>query len=171
MVEMPGPKAEARLRNIGVKLDIIDHHHYTGLSRAHDAKGRLLPSSLEQFLAMFKITDRQLKSWGMNSRLVRGIGIKIAAMFGLCKMRVHKEGDCPSHDVSRFTYGSPSQSKNRGTKRSRSKNCVGGTKEVARVLDCDHACGCATSSSSLAHDRRKKLGSPRRSSSSSMGVD
>ncbi|MEK7620454.1 MAG: hypothetical protein AAB413_04440 [Patescibacteria group bacterium] len=76
VVEMPGPKAEARLRNIGVKLDIIDHHHYTGLSRAHDAKGRLLPSSLEQFLAMFKITDRQLKSWGMNSRLVRGIGIQ-----------------------------------------------------------------------------------------------
>ena len=76
VVEMPGPKAEAQLRKMGVKLDIIDHHHYTGLSRAHGEDGRLLPSSLEQFLKMFKVTDQQLKSWGLEPKLVRGIGIQ-----------------------------------------------------------------------------------------------
>lgn len=76
VVEMPGPKAEARLRALGVKLDIIDHHHYTGLSRAHDETGRLLPSSLEQFLSMFKITDAQLKKWQLDPKFVRGIGIQ-----------------------------------------------------------------------------------------------
>ncbi len=76
VVEMPGPKAEARLRKMGVKLDIIDHHHYTGLSRAHDKNGRLLPSSLEQFLKMFKVTDTQLRRWGFDPKLVRGIGIQ-----------------------------------------------------------------------------------------------
>jgi len=76
VVEMPGSKTEARLRKMGVKLEIIDHHHYTGLSRAHDTKGRLLPSSLEQFLMKFKITDKQLKEWGFIPRLVRGIGIQ-----------------------------------------------------------------------------------------------
>lgn len=76
VVEMPGVKAEAKLRRLGVKLALIDHHHYTGLSRAHDPKGKLLPSSLEQFLQMFKITDAQLKQWGFEPRLVRGIGIQ-----------------------------------------------------------------------------------------------
>lgn len=76
VVEMPGPSAEAKLRKMGIQLDIIDHHHYTGLSRAHDQQGRLLPSSLEQFLEMFKVTDAQLKRWGFVPRLVRGIGIQ-----------------------------------------------------------------------------------------------
>jgi hypothetical protein len=76
VVEMPGPKAEAQLRRLGVRLSIIDHHHYTGLSRAHDAKGRLLPSSLEQFMKLVNITDRQLKQWGFDPKLVRGIGIQ-----------------------------------------------------------------------------------------------
>lgn len=76
VVEMPGPKAEAKLRKLGIDLKIIDHHHYTGLSRAHDSRGRLLPSSLEQFMEMFKVTDAQLKGWGFVPRLVRGIGIQ-----------------------------------------------------------------------------------------------
>ncbi|MBI4435066.1 hypothetical protein HY630_00175 [Candidatus Uhrbacteria bacterium] len=76
VVEMPGIQAEARLRKLGVTLEIIDHHHYTGLSRAHDETGQLLPSSLEQFLSMFKVTDRQLRGWGFEPRLVRGIGIQ-----------------------------------------------------------------------------------------------
>ncbi|MBI4437520.1 hypothetical protein HY631_01065 [Candidatus Uhrbacteria bacterium] len=76
VVEMPGVKAEARIRKLGVKLIVIDHHHYTGLSRAHDKKGRLLPSSLEQFLEMFQVTDAQLTRWGFVPRLVRGIGIQ-----------------------------------------------------------------------------------------------
>lgn len=76
VVEMPGPKSEEKLKKMGMKLDIIDHHHYTGLSRAHDKNGALLPSSLEQFLAMFKVTDAQLKTWGFSPKLVRGIGIQ-----------------------------------------------------------------------------------------------
>ncbi len=76
VVEMPGPKAEAKLRKMGIDLEIIDHHHYTGLSRAHDERGRLLPSSLEQFLHLFNITDRQLVQWGFNPKWVRGIGIQ-----------------------------------------------------------------------------------------------
>lgn len=76
VVEMPGPLAEKRLRQMNVRIDIIDHHHYTGLSRAHDQKGRLLPSSLEQFLTMFKIGDKELRAWGFDPRLVRGIGIQ-----------------------------------------------------------------------------------------------
>ncbi len=76
VVEMPGARVEARLRKMGVRVDVIDHHHYTGLSRAHDKKGRLLPSSLEQFLAMFKVSDAKLKKWGFDPRLVRGIGIQ-----------------------------------------------------------------------------------------------
>lgn len=76
VVEMPGPKAEVKLRKLGIEVVLIDHHHYTGLSRAHDANGKLLPSSLEQFLKMFKVTDVQMKRWGFDPLLVRGIGIQ-----------------------------------------------------------------------------------------------
>ncbi len=76
VIEMPGPRAEARLCKMGVELTIIDHHHYTGLSRAHARVGKMLPSSLVQFMAMFKVTDMRLKQWGMEPRLVRGIGIQ-----------------------------------------------------------------------------------------------
>lgn len=76
IVEMPGETSEEQLRKMGVQVDIIDHHHYTGLDRAHGPDGKILMSSLEQFLAMFKITDRQLKSWGFDPLLVRGIGIQ-----------------------------------------------------------------------------------------------
>ena len=56
IVEMPGEKTEAKLRKLGVELIIIDHHNYTGLDRARNSKtGRLLPSSLEQFLKLFKL--------------------------------------------------------------------------------------------------------------------
>lgn len=76
VVEMPGPKTEAALRRAGVELVIIDHHHYTDLDRAHDAKTKkLLPSSLEQFLKLFRVTDASLKKHGFAPRLVRGIGV------------------------------------------------------------------------------------------------
>jgi len=75
VVEMPGPKVEARLKKAGIKLEIIDHHHYTGLDRAHSASGKMLPSSLEQFVKMFRLTDAKLKSFGFDPLLVRGIGI------------------------------------------------------------------------------------------------
>lgn len=76
VVEMPGLKAEAFLAKSGIKVTVIDHHHYTGLNRAKDKKtGRLLPSSLEQFLKLFKITSLKLKQLGFDSKLVLGIGI------------------------------------------------------------------------------------------------
>lgn len=76
VVEMPGPKTEAALRRAGVEVAVIDHHHYTHLDRAHDPKTKkLLPSSLEQFLRRFRITDAKLTSLGFSPRLVRGVGI------------------------------------------------------------------------------------------------
>ena len=75
VVEMPGVKTEARIKKIA-RLKIIDHHHYTGLDRAHDPKtGRKLMSSLEQFLKMFKIDRRKLTKLGFDPKLVYGIGI------------------------------------------------------------------------------------------------
>ncbi len=76
VVEMPGPKTEARIKKLGVTLKIIDHHHYTGLDRAHDPKsGKMLMSSLEQFLSMFKINKTKLKKLGFDHKFVLGIGI------------------------------------------------------------------------------------------------
>lgn len=76
VVEMPGAKTEEAIRRLGVRLQIIDHHHYTNLNRAHDpSTGRLLPSSLEQFLSLFLLTDAKLKRLGFKPKLVRGIGI------------------------------------------------------------------------------------------------
>lgn len=75
VVELPGTKTEEKIKKLGVKLTIIDHHHYTGLDRAHGANGKLLPSSLEQFLKIFRLTDARLLKLGFTPRLVRGIGI------------------------------------------------------------------------------------------------
>lgn len=76
IVEMPGLQSEQALREAGVEIVLIDHHHYTGIDRAHGPDGDMLPSSLEQFLSLFEITDDQLSSWELNPRLVRGIGIQ-----------------------------------------------------------------------------------------------
>ena len=75
IVELPGTKTEEKIKKLGVKLTIIDHHHYTNLDRAHGSNKKLLPSSLEQFLKMFKLTDARLSKLGFDPRLVRGIGI------------------------------------------------------------------------------------------------
>ncbi len=76
VVEMPGPKTEARIRRLGVELVIIDHHRYTDLDRAHHPKtGKLLLSSLEQFLALFRLTPAKLRTLGFHPRLVRGIAL------------------------------------------------------------------------------------------------
>lgn len=76
IVEMPGVKTEEKIRKLGVELIIIDHHNYTGLDRARNPKtGRLLPSSLEQFLKLFKLTDAKLKALKFDPKLVLGIGI------------------------------------------------------------------------------------------------
>lgn len=81
VVEMPGPKTEARLRKLGVEVVIIDHHHYTNLNRAHDLKGRPLPSSLEQFLKLFRVTDTRMKKLGYASKAARGIGVMDRGFF------------------------------------------------------------------------------------------
>lgn len=77
IVEMPGPKAEESLRRAGFDVAIIDHHEYTGLDRArHPRTGKRLPSSLEQFRSMFRLTDARLKRLGFDPRLTRAIGIQ-----------------------------------------------------------------------------------------------
>jgi hypothetical protein len=76
VVEMPGPAMEEKLRNAGYELVLIDHHEYAGLDRArHPKTGRMLPSSLEQFVKLFKLTDAKLAALGFDPKLVRGIGI------------------------------------------------------------------------------------------------
>jgi len=75
VLEMPGVKTEEKIRALGIELVIIDHHHYTDLDRAHDARGNLLPSSLEQFLKLFRLTDKKLIALGFEPQLVRGIGV------------------------------------------------------------------------------------------------
>ncbi len=76
IVEMPGVESEEKMRRAGIEVVIIDHHHYTGLARAHGPDGKLLLSSLEQFLEMFEITDGQLKKMGFDPKMARGIGIQ-----------------------------------------------------------------------------------------------
>lgn len=76
IVEMPGLKTEKKLKEMGCRVVIIDHHDYTGLKRARDQKtGRRLKSSLEQFLSHVKITPAKLRQKGFDPRLVKGIGI------------------------------------------------------------------------------------------------
>ncbi len=76
IVEMPGLKTEQRLKKLGIEVVLIDHHHYTGLDRAHDVKtGRMLPSSLEQFLKLFGLSDAKLRAFGFDPKLVRAIGV------------------------------------------------------------------------------------------------
>lgn len=74
IVEMPGLKTEKMLKKLGVKVKIIDHHNYEGLKRAY-TKGRINKSSLEQFIKMFKLTDKKLKELGFDAKLVKGIGV------------------------------------------------------------------------------------------------
>lgn len=75
-VEIPGPEIEADLVRRGFVVKCIDHHDYgTDLKRSRGPDGKHLPSSLEQFLAFFEITDAEMLSWGWNPHTVRGLGI------------------------------------------------------------------------------------------------
>lgn len=76
IVEIPGPEVEKRLRAAGLEVQIIDHHVYESLDRLMDEKtGHRHKSSLEQFLAAAKITDKELHEWGFDPKTVRGLGI------------------------------------------------------------------------------------------------
>ena len=76
IVETPGPDTEKNMQDLGVSVHLIDHHHYTGLDRAHHPKtGVFLPSSLEQFLSLFRLTDARLQTLGFEPSIVRGIGV------------------------------------------------------------------------------------------------
>ena len=75
VVEMPGPGVEQQIRDIGKELIIIDHHRYTDLDRAHDSKGRVLPSSLEQFLNLVELSDQELDDLGYNAKMVHATGL------------------------------------------------------------------------------------------------
>ncbi len=76
IVETPGIEKEQELEKQGLTVKIIDHHTYQNLNRLVDLKtGKKKPSSLEQFLAMAKIDDEEMRSWGFEPKTVRGIGI------------------------------------------------------------------------------------------------
>ncbi|MDE1970876.1 MAG: hypothetical protein KGI50_04870 [Patescibacteria group bacterium] len=76
IVEIPGPDTERRLKDHGIQITIIDHHTYGSLDRLSDPiSGKKKPSSLEQFLEVAHIEDREMKEWGFDPYLVRGIGI------------------------------------------------------------------------------------------------
>jgi hypothetical protein len=75
IVEIPGPEIEQSLRLHGRIVRIIDHHTYGTLDRSLDSDGKLLPSSLEQFLTLTGVTYDQLEIWGFDPVVVRGIAI------------------------------------------------------------------------------------------------
>ena len=57
-------------------IRIIDHHTYGTLDRLNDPHSRLRnKSSLEQFLDEAGITDEELREWGYEPKVVRGLGI------------------------------------------------------------------------------------------------
>jgi hypothetical protein len=93
IVETPGVEKENELRNKGINVRIIDHHTYGDLDRLTDFEnnGTKL-SSLEQFLAMAKIDDKEIQSWSLNPKTIRGIGIMDAKYVrGLREAKYSKE--------------------------------------------------------------------------------
>lgn len=87
VVEMPGPVVERKVKNLVKEFTWIDHHQYDFLDRAHDPRTRRpKPSSLEQFLSFFGITDAELRSWGLKPKIVKGVGVSDRAfLWGLQK--------------------------------------------------------------------------------------
>lgn len=76
IVETPGLEKEGELTSQGFDVKIIDHHTYQNIDRLTDPEtGNKKLSSLEQFLAMAKIRDDEMEEWGLNPKIVRGIGI------------------------------------------------------------------------------------------------
>lgn len=75
IVEIPGPQIEERLRQAGIEVVIIDHHTYGELDRSRGSSGEVLPSSLEQFLHLTGVDEKQLTTWGYDPIVVHGIAI------------------------------------------------------------------------------------------------
>lgn len=76
IVETPGMEKEQELKKEGFNVRIIDHHTYNDLDRLIDPEtGAQKLSSLEQFLAMAEIDDDEMRSWGLDPKMIRGIGI------------------------------------------------------------------------------------------------
>jgi hypothetical protein len=69
IVETPGPEREAELQKAGFEVVIIDHHRYEGLNRMKQE------SSLDQFLAVFDLSDDKLVEFGFDPFLVKGVGM------------------------------------------------------------------------------------------------
>lgn len=87
VVEMPGPVIERKLKRTVTDFVWIDHHQYDFLDRAHDPRTRRpKPSSLEQFLEFFGVTDAELKKWGWVPKIIKGVGVSDRAfIWGLQK--------------------------------------------------------------------------------------
>lgn len=101
VVEMPGPNEEARLRKIGFNLMVIDHHRYDEVDRMTDAEtGEPLPSSLEQFLIAFDVTDEEMQSAGFDPRMVRAVGSMDRGFLWALQRDGYNETEIK--DVSRF---------------------------------------------------------------------
>lgn len=76
IVEIPGPEIEQELRKRGFEVHLIDHHTYGELDRVTDsASHERKRSSLEQFIAEADVTDEELREWGYDPRIVKGLGI------------------------------------------------------------------------------------------------
>ena len=68
IVENPSLEAEDQLQKAGKSVHIIDHHRYDDLNRMKPE------SSLEQFLALFEITEGDLENGGFDNDLVQAVG-------------------------------------------------------------------------------------------------
>jgi hypothetical protein len=76
IVEIPGPEIEQVMKEHGLTVHIIDHHAYGKLDRATDQETRQLKnSSLEQFIDEAQVTDEELRAWGLDPKIVKGLGI------------------------------------------------------------------------------------------------
>lgn len=69
IVEIPGPREEEELRKQGIRVHIIDHHVYESLDRMQEE------SSLTQFLRLFEVTNKELKSAGFDPDVMRGVAL------------------------------------------------------------------------------------------------
>lgn len=102
VVEMPGITAEKAVQDAGFELTIIDHHRYDELDRMSDESGKPKPSSLEQFLTLFEVTDEELTQHGFDVRLVRGVAAMDRGFIWALQRDGYSEDEVKA--VSRYVY-------------------------------------------------------------------